>query len=148
MRKVEERMAEKTITVKVKDPYLFCLDMLSAMEKYGDVIEKKNSIQTGGPRSKIDVAGYIKNKLDPRTDVFVKFSMTGDMVGNTGEILIDYFIDIISKFQTKSGIVSETFEEFYQKKLKPELRKISRVHVRDLRKRIDADIKKLEKKYK
>ena len=112
---ITESVFSKQFFISSRNPYKESLNIRDFAATLGDIVEKKNSYITDGPRHRLDVAFQLTVSIDSFCKVIVEFTIDGDIY--EGQSKLNIFIEYIIETKTaEEGIFSEIFTEYYLKK--------------------------------
>ncbi|MBI5347226.1 MAG: hypothetical protein HZB66_01305 [Candidatus Aenigmarchaeota archaeon] len=146
MRIITETFADESISVMVNSPYVFALEFMDMAKTLGRMVEKENEVLAGGRENIIKIKFSIIKIIDKHTKIVVEVSIDGD---NNAEkpLVITMYGFLRVAFRNSEGIINETFGEFYHKNLVPEMRKASKIKIKDIIKRLKENAALLAEKF-
>jgi len=139
MREIKDVFLERNLSIRVKNPYPTALDVMEIASHFGKVVERENKLMTDGPRKFVKLVFDIEDNIDERSRTQIFFDIDGE-ANDIGWLNMRISAQIVSHMRTPVNIATETFEDFYETQIYPEIERKAKEKVRRAIETIEAKI--------
>lgn len=121
METITETFFQKKIILETNDIYSTALEIKDIVSAFGNIIVKKNSYQTDGPRKRVFLSFKVTRPVDKISGAKIAVDINGES-NSTGLLSISIAGEFNSFLRFSSGFVSHVFYEYYRDNIFPVLK--------------------------